>query len=34
MNLLMWNMCPEKMKIFTKEVSEDGAEATQVAIMN
>ncbi|XP_071134234.1 S-adenosylmethionine decarboxylase proenzyme-like [Mytilus galloprovincialis] len=27
--LLMWDMCPEKMKIFTKEVSEDGAEATQ-----
>ncbi|XP_071112984.1 S-adenosylmethionine decarboxylase proenzyme-like [Haliotis cracherodii] len=27
--LLMWDMCPEKMKIFTKEVCVDGPEATK-----
>lgn len=27
--LLMWDMCLDKMKIFTKEVSIDGAEATE-----
>ncbi|XP_052809714.1 S-adenosylmethionine decarboxylase proenzyme 1-like [Mya arenaria] len=26
--LLMWDLCPKKMKIFTKEVSKDGKEAT------
>ncbi|KAK7503290.1 hypothetical protein BaRGS_00005555 [Batillaria attramentaria] len=27
--LLMWDMCPEKMKIFTKEVCQTGPEASQ-----
>lgn len=27
--LLMWDMCPEKMRLFTKEVCEDGKDATQ-----
>ena len=26
----MWKMCPEKMKIFTKEISIDGPDATKV----
>ena len=28
----MWDLCPDKMKIFTKEESKDGKEATQVSI--
>lgn len=28
--LLMWDMCMDKMKIFTKDVSADGSEATKV----
>lgn len=31
--LLMWELCPEKMKIFTREVCADGKEATQVGSM-
>ena len=27
--LLMWDMCTEKMKIFTKEISKDGVDATK-----
>ncbi|XP_012940067.1 S-adenosylmethionine decarboxylase proenzyme [Aplysia californica] len=27
--LLMWDMCQDKMKIFTKEISSDGKDATQ-----
>jgi len=27
--LLMWDMCPEKMKIFTKEISADGRDVTK-----
>jgi hypothetical protein len=26
----MWDMCTEKMKIFTKEISKDGVDATKV----
>ena len=31
--LLMWEMCPEKMKIFTKDVCRDGKEATEVSCL-
>lgn len=28
--LLMWDLCQEKMAVFTKEVSTDGKDATNV----
>ena len=33
LQLLMWDMCQEKMKIFTQEVCKNGKEASEVSFL-